>query len=64
MLSHHFIHPDDPLDIDRGAKLGWAQLYKNLSKQMAWLYKTAPSIRNMTESQMVALFNVFSSIYG
>lgn len=61
-VSHHFIHPDDPLDIDRGAKLGWAQLYKNLSKQMVWLYKTAPSIRNMTESQMGGAIQRFSSI--
>ncbi|MCY7178478.1 DUF2194 domain-containing protein [Streptococcus gallolyticus subsp. gallolyticus] len=61
-VSHHFVHPDDPLDIDRGAKLGWAQLYKNLSKQMSWLYKTAPSIRNMTESQMGGAIQRFSSI--
>lgn len=61
-VSHHFVHPDDPLDVDRGAKLGWAQLYKNLSKQMSWLYKTAPSIRNMTESQMGGAIQRFSSI--
>ena len=61
-VSHHFVHPDDPLDVDRGAKLGWAKLYKNLSKQMAWLYKTAPSIRNMTESQMGGAIQRFSSI--
>jgi hypothetical protein len=61
-VSHHFIHPDDPLDVDRGAKQGWAKLYKKLSNQMAWLYKTAPSIRNMTESQMGGAIQRFSSI--
>lgn len=61
-VSHHFVHPDDPLDVDRGAELGWNKLYKNLSKQMSWLYQTAPSIRNMTESQMGGAIQRFSSI--
>ena len=61
-VSHHFVHPDDPLDVDRGAKLGWDRMFKNLSKQMDWLYKTAPNIRNQTESQMGGAIQRFSSI--
>lgn len=61
-VSHHFIHPDDPLDEDRGAKMGWEKMFSNLSKQMAWLYKTAPVIRNLTESQMGGAIQRYSGI--
>lgn len=61
-VSHHFVHPDDPLDVDRGAKLGWDRMFENLSKQMDWLYKAAPNIRNQTESQMGGAIQRFSSI--
>ena len=61
-ISHHFVHPDDPLDEDRGAKMGWEKMFKNLSNQMDWLYKAAPSIRNQTESQMGGAIQRFSGI--
>lgn len=61
-LSHHFVHPDDPLDVDRGAKLGWKKMYSNLSAQFKWLYTTAPSIRNLTESQMGGAIERFSNV--
>ena len=61
-VSHHFVHPDDPLDEDRGAKLGWEKMFDNLSKQVDRLYKTAPSIRNLTESQMGGAIQRYSGL--
>lgn len=61
-VSHHFVHPDDAMDVDRGAKLGWAKMFKNLDRQMDWVYKTVPNIRNQTESQLAGSVQRFSSI--
>ena len=48
----HFLHPDDVMDEDRGAKLGWAKLYKDFSDEIAWFDKMAPNIRDLTGSEM------------
>ena len=50
-VNSHFIHPDDVLDVDRGAELGWSQLYENLYNYMDWLYSSVPNIRNMTGTE-------------
>ncbi len=49
-VNSHFMHPDDVLDIDRGADQGWETLYGNLDNYCEWLYKSAPNIRNLTGS--------------
>lgn len=49
-VNSHFIHPDDVLDEDRGAALGWEQLHENLGNYMDWLYTSAPNIRNLVAS--------------
>lgn len=54
LVSSHFQHPDDVLDEDRGAELGWATMFSNLSDYVHWLYAAAPSIRSMTGSEMAA----------
>ena len=54
MVNTHFLHPDDVLDEDRGARLGWAKLYRNLCNYYNWLYKVCPKIRNMTGSELAA----------
>ncbi len=51
-VNTHFLHPDDVLDEDRGAELGWARLYSNLGKYMKWLYDNCPDIRNLTGSEL------------
>lgn len=51
-VQSHFLHPDDVLDEDRGAALGWKQLYANLSAYIDYISKAAPSIRNLTGSGM------------
>jgi hypothetical protein len=53
-VNTHFLHPDDVLDEDRGARLGWAKLYKNLCDYYDWLYKVSPKIRNMTGTELAA----------
>lgn len=51
-VNSHFMHPDDLLDEDRGAALGWEKLKSRLDEYMTWLYKAAPSLRNLTGSQL------------
>lgn len=49
-VNSHFMHPDDVLDVDRGAEQGWAQLFSNLDNYCSWLYTSAPGLRNLTAS--------------
>ena len=49
-VNTHFMHPDDTLDPDRGAEMGWGQMYENFSNYMQWLYSSAPNIRNLIAS--------------
>ena len=53
-VNSHFHHPDDVLDEDRGAKLGWEKLYNNLLNYFGWLYTSCPVIRNLTGTEMAA----------
>ena len=50
-VSSHFQHPDDTLDEDRGAALGWETMRNNLDNYMDWLYTSAPMIRNLTGTE-------------
>ena len=54
LVSTHFQHPDDVLDEDRGAALGWEKLKSGLNDYMDWLYGVAPDIRNLTGSELAA----------
>lgn len=49
-VNSHFMHPDDVLDVDRGADQGWAKLFGNLDDYCNWLYSSAIGIRNLTGS--------------
>lgn len=51
-INSHFLHPDDLLDPDRGAAIGWETLKHRFSSYLDWLYRSAPAIRNLTGSQM------------
>lgn len=53
-VNSHFQHPDDVLDVDRGAELGWEKMFENLSDYVDWLYSSAPEIRSMTGSEIAA----------
>ena len=51
-VSNHFLHPDDLLDEDRGAALGWEELKGRLDGFLDWLYASAPPLRRMTGSEL------------
>ncbi|HIQ92993.1 MAG TPA: DUF2194 domain-containing protein, partial [Candidatus Copromonas avistercoris] len=51
-VNSHFLHPDDVLDEDRGAKQGWEKLCGRLEEYMDWLYTSAPMIRNLTGTEI------------
>lgn len=53
-VSTHFQHPDDVLDEDRGAALGWETLFSNFRGYVEWLYASAPDIRNLTGTELAA----------
>ncbi|HJD30590.1 MAG TPA: DUF2194 domain-containing protein, partial [Candidatus Eisenbergiella stercorigallinarum] len=50
--NSHFQHPDDVLDVDRGAESGWEAMRGRLEEYLDWLYTAAPEIRNLTASEM------------
>lgn len=52
MVFSHFIHPDDALDVDRGAEIGWPTLSKNLDKLFGSVDKIVPSIRRLSSIEM------------
>lgn len=60
-VNNHFLHPDDLLDEDRGARLGWETLRNNLDDYMSWLYTSAPSIRNLTGSELSGAIQRFAA---
>ena len=53
-VNSHFIHPDDVLDVDRGAELGWEFMKNSFDSYLNWLYTTAPNIRSMNASRAAA----------
>jgi len=53
-VSTHFQHPDDVLDEDRGAELGWKEMRSRLADYMDWLYGSCSNIRNLTGSELAA----------
>lgn len=62
LVNTHFQHPDDVLDEDRGAKLGWEEMYGRISQYMEWLYDSAPSVRNLTGTELAGAVQVYDMI--
>ena len=50
-INSHFTHPDDALDEDRGAILGWEEMKSRFDGFLSWLYGSAPSLRNLTGTE-------------
>ncbi len=61
-VNNHFTHPDDALDPDRGAELGWEELKTRFDKYLSWLYSSAKGIRNFTGSEMSAAVQRFVAV--
>ena len=61
-VNTHFQHPDDTLDEDRGASLGWEEMFGRLSDHAQWLYTSAPDIRNLTGTELAAAVQIYDEI--
>ncbi len=61
-VNSHFQHPDDVLDVDRGAALGWEELFHRLSDYVEWLYEAAPDIRTLTGTEMAGAVQRYDAI--
>lgn len=51
----HFIHPDDVLDVDRGAEAGWNAMRDALDASYDRLDKTYPMLRGLTATPTAGL---------
>lgn len=61
-VNTHFQHPDDALDVDRGADLGWAKMFENLSDYTKWLYTSAPEIRSLTGTELAGAVQIYDNL--
>ena len=61
-VQSHFTHPDDCLDVDRGAKVGWERLKLNFEEYCSWILNTAPDLRNMTGSEFGTAVEQFCNV--
>ena len=61
-INNHFTHPDDALDPDRGAEMGWEKLTEHFDEYLSWVYTSAPCIRNYTGTEMSAAVQRFASV--
>lgn len=61
-VSTHFMHPDDLLDPDRGAKLGWEKYKAGLVDYLDWLDTSAPDLRRQTATECAGAIQRFSSV--
>lgn len=61
-VSTHFMHPDDLLDPDRGAKEGWEVYKGGLTDYLEWFTTSAPDLRHQTGSECSGAIQRFSSV--
>lgn len=61
-VNNHFTHPDDALDPERGAELGWKEMAKRFEEYLHWLYTAAPGLRNFTGSELSAAIQRFVAV--
>lgn len=62
LVNTHFQHPDDVLDEERGADLGWREMFTRLSDYMEWLYGSAGSIRNLTGTELAGAVQIYDRL--
>ena len=61
-INNHFTHPDDALDPERGAELGWKELCSRFDSYLNWLYTSAPELRNFTGTEFSAAVQRFAAV--
>ena len=52
LVSTHFQHPDDVMDEERGAELGWTEMFSRYRSYVNWLFTSCPEIRSLTGSEL------------
>ena len=61
-VSTHFMHPDDLLDVDRGAEEGW-EIYKGgFEDYLKWLSAAAPDLRKQTGTECAGAIQRYSQL--
>lgn len=61
-VQSHFTHPDDALDLDRGADQGWSVMYETFKEYVDYIYTAAPNIRNLSGSGMGEAIREFDKL--
>lgn len=61
-VQSHFTHPDDVLDEDRGASLGWPKMKESFEDYLTYIYSSAPNIRNVNGSMMGEAVAVYDKL--
>lgn len=61
-INNHFTHPDDALDPERGAELGWNELKNRFDEYLNWLYTSSPNLRNFTGTEFSAAVQRFAAV--
>lgn len=61
-VNNHFTHPDDALDPERGAELGWKELRRRFDEFLHWLYTSAPGLRNFTGTEFSAAVQRYAAV--
>lgn len=61
-VSTHFMHPDDLLDVDRGAAEGWEVYKTGLEDYLEWLTAAAPALQMQTATECAGAIQRFSAL--
>ena len=61
-VNTHLQHPDDVLDTDRGAALGWEELFERLTDYVEWLHVSIPQLRNLTGSELTGAVQRYDAL--
>ena len=58
----HFMHPDDLLDVDRGAEEGWEVYKGGFEDYLKWLSAAAPDLRKQTGTECAGAIQRYSQL--
>ena len=61
-VNSHFMHPDDLLDVDRGAAEGWETYKGGLKDYLKWLSAAAPDLRRQTGTECSAAIQRYAQL--
>lgn len=61
-VSTHFMHPDDLLDVDRGAEAGWEVYKGGFEDYLKWLSAAAPGLRKQTGTECSAAIQRYAQL--